>query len=135
MVRAGRPGPGGAWRSGGLTCQQHQQLPQAVLVQVQGILLPASFLFLQPQGHRSFWVMAWTLPALPGPLALGTNLGHGSRSHFQGSEEARFVPGHLWDEGKGSGEGSSLGSSQGQPPMLPPPQAGGTLLARSQAYL
>lgn len=35
----------------GLTCQHQQQLPQAMLVQIQSILLPASFLLLH-QRHQ-----------------------------------------------------------------------------------
>lgn len=63
MLRAGQQGVrecGGE----GLTCQQQQQLPQAVLVQVQGVLLPTSFLLLQPQRHQSFRVMI-SIPPCP----------------------------------------------------------------------
>lgn len=92
----------------GLTCQQQQQLPQAVLVQVQGILLPASFLLLQTQGTSGKSGLGRGSSTTPAgttshPPSLGTDLGHGSSSHFQGSQEAWLVPGHLWDKGQSSG--------------------------------
>lgn len=83
----------------GLTCQQQQQFGQALLVQVQRILLPTGLLLLRPQGLRVSEGHV-TPGSSPGHPVLGTHLGCGSCSYFQGSQEARLVTGHPWDEGR-----------------------------------
>lgn len=77
MVRTGQS-VAGAEMVLGLTCQQQQQLPEAVLVQVQGILLLASFFLLQPEGQHYSMLSLDFLPIPPGLLPVSTNLGHGS---------------------------------------------------------
>lgn len=107
-VRAGQPGLGATTgrRPRGLTCQQHQQLPQGTLVQVQGILLPTSLLLLRPQTHRvaqghaqdascPTWIPGtryrpwpWQPKPLPGPqgaeVCPGPSLGGGQRLRVRG---------------------------------------------------
>lgn len=100
MVRAGWPGAVGEVGLG-------PYLPAAAAAPPDcagtGPVRPAP---RQPLPPAATWTLGClggrpgTPPAPPRPLPAAPNLGHGSRSHFQGSQEARLVPGHLWDEGQ-----------------------------------
>lgn len=103
-VRAGRQGAGSArW---GLTCQQQQQLPQAVLVQVQGVLLPTGLL-LQPDTAVSRSPPRF-LPAPPGPSHWVRTLAMAAEATSSAARRRGLSRAISGMGAKALGEGSSL---------------------------
>ena len=93
---------GGRWGggAGALPASSSSSSPRLCWYRASASCSPPASSSCSHMDTRSSRGTTWTPPAPPRPLPAAPNLGQGSRSHFQGSQEARLVPGHLWDEGQ-----------------------------------
>lgn len=100
VVRAGWPGAGGEGGVRAVPASSSSSSPRLCWYRASASCSPPASSSCSHMDTRSSRGVTWIPPAPPRPLPAAPNLGQGGRSHFQGSQEARLVPGHLWDEGQ-----------------------------------